>query len=114
LGHFSFRSAVGKRRENCENGKKPRRGAQHVLSSIRDPNPVIFLEPKILYRSAVEDVPLGDYELLLGKARIAKEGSDVPWSAGARPSLHHHHHHHLFATHSSLGAANTAPAIYYR
>lgn len=55
----------------------PKEAKGLLLSSIRDPNPVIFLEPKILYRSAVEDVPLGDYELPLGKARIVKEGSDV-------------------------------------
>ena len=32
-----------------------------LLASIRDPNPVIFFEPKALYRAAVEDVPVGDY-----------------------------------------------------
>jgi len=55
----------------------PKEAKGLLLSSIRDPNPVIFLEPKILYRSAVEDVPLTDYELPLGKARIVKEGADV-------------------------------------
>jgi 2-oxoisovalerate dehydrogenase E1 component beta subunit len=50
----------------------PKEAKGLLLSSIRDPNPVIFLEPKILYRSAVEDVPLGDYELPLGKARIVR------------------------------------------
>jgi len=48
-----------------------------LLASIRDPNPVIFLEPKWLYRSAVEEVPLGDYEVPLGKARVVREGSDI-------------------------------------
>lgn len=48
-----------------------------LLASIRDPNPIIFLEPKWLYRSAVEEVPVGDYEIPLGEARIIKEGSDV-------------------------------------
>jgi len=48
-----------------------------LLASIRDPNPVIFLEPKWLYRSAVEEVPLGDYEIPLGKARVVREGSDI-------------------------------------
>ncbi|KAK2190728.1 hypothetical protein NP493_71g00035 [Ridgeia piscesae] len=48
-----------------------------LLSCIRDQNPCIFLEPKILYRSAVEEVPVGDYVLPLGKAEVIMEGSDV-------------------------------------
>lgn len=39
-----------------------------LLSSIRDPNPVIFFEPKALYRNAEADVPTGDFELALEKA----------------------------------------------
>lgn len=50
----------------------PKEAKGLLLSSIRDPNPVIFLEPKILYRSAVEEVPLADYEIPLGKARIVR------------------------------------------
>lgn len=45
-----------------------------LLSCIRDKDPCIFLEPKVLYRSAVEDVPSGDFELPLGKADILVEG----------------------------------------
>lgn len=48
-----------------------------LLSSIRSKDPVVFLEPKALYRAAVEEVPTGDYELELGKAEIIREGSDV-------------------------------------
>jgi 2-oxoisovalerate dehydrogenase E1 component beta subunit len=49
-----------------------------LLSSIRSKDPVIFLEPKVLYRSAVEDdVPVGDYEIELGKAEVMRTGSDV-------------------------------------
>lgn len=48
-----------------------------LVSSIRDPDPVVFLEPKKIYRAMKEDVPEGDYTIPLGKARIAKEGSDV-------------------------------------
>lgn len=48
-----------------------------LLASIRDKNPTIFLEPKILYRSAVEYVPVDDYELPLGKAEILKPGKDI-------------------------------------
>ena len=48
-----------------------------LLSSIRSPDPVIFFEPKALYRSAIEEVPTGDYEIPLGKGKIVREGSDV-------------------------------------
>ncbi|ORZ33944.1 Thiamin diphosphate-binding protein [Catenaria anguillulae PL171] len=48
-----------------------------LLSAVRDKNPVLFMEPKILYRAAVEQVPTGDYELPIGKAEVLKEGSDV-------------------------------------
>ncbi|KIY73148.1 Thiamin diphosphate-binding protein [Cylindrobasidium torrendii FP15055 ss-10] len=48
-----------------------------LLAAIRDPNPVIFMEPKILYRSAIEQVPLDDYTLPLGKAEILVPGKDI-------------------------------------
>lgn len=48
-----------------------------LLSAIRSPDPVIFFEPKVLYRSAVEEVPVGDYELPLGKASVVRPGSDI-------------------------------------
>ncbi|CAO3589341.1 unnamed protein product [Absidia cylindrospora] len=48
-----------------------------LLASIRDRNPVIFFEPKCLYRAAVEEVPVEDYELPLGKAEVLKRGTDV-------------------------------------
>lgn len=48
-----------------------------LLASIRDPNPVVFFEPKILYRQAVENVPIKDYTLPLSKAEVLVEGSDV-------------------------------------
>jgi 2-oxoisovalerate dehydrogenase E1 component beta subunit len=41
-----------------------------LLSSIRSNNPVIFMEPKILYRVAEEDVPVEDYEIPLMKAEV--------------------------------------------
>lgn len=61
------------------------------MSSIRDQNPVLFLEPKALYRSAgkniysvsesnffiVEDVPVDDYEIKLGEADIVEEGKQI-------------------------------------
>lgn len=48
-----------------------------LLASIREPDPVIFFEPKILYRTSVEDVPDGDYEVPLGVADIMRDGTDV-------------------------------------
>lgn len=48
-----------------------------LLASIRTQDPVIFFEPKALYRAAVEEVPVGDYEVPLGKAKIVREGKDV-------------------------------------
>lgn len=48
-----------------------------LIASIRDPDPVIFMEPKKLYRSLKEEVPEENYTVPLGKARIMIEGSDV-------------------------------------
>ncbi|CAC5411647.1 BCKDHB [Mytilus coruscus] len=48
-----------------------------LLSCIRDQNPCIFFEPKILYRSAIEEVPSGDYTIPIGQAEILLEGDDV-------------------------------------
>ncbi len=48
-----------------------------LLASIRDKNPVVFFEPKRLYRASVGEVPEGDYELPLGKAEVVKEGKDI-------------------------------------
>jgi pyruvate dehydrogenase E1 component beta subunit len=48
-----------------------------LISSIRDPDPVVFLESTRLYRLIKEEVPEGDYTLELGHARIAREGKDI-------------------------------------
>ena len=48
-----------------------------LLASIRDQNPVIFLEPKALYRNAEDQVPIADYELDLHQAEVLQEGSDI-------------------------------------
>jgi len=48
-----------------------------LLASIRAADPVIFMEPKALYRAAVEEVPTGDYEIPLGQARVVRAGKDV-------------------------------------
>ena len=47
-----------------------------LISSIRDDNPVVFLEHKILYATTGE-VPAGEYTVPLGKADVKREGSDV-------------------------------------
>jgi len=52
--------------------------AKGLLSAaIRDPNPVVYLEHKHLYRRVKGDVPEGRYEVPLGKARVAREGTDL-------------------------------------
>jgi 2-oxoisovalerate dehydrogenase E1 component beta subunit len=48
-----------------------------LLASIRDDNPVIFFEPKRLYRASVGEVPEEDYELPLGKAEVVQQGTDI-------------------------------------
>ncbi len=48
-----------------------------LLAAIRDPDPVVFLEPTRLYRMLREEVPEGDYTIPLGSARIVQPGTDV-------------------------------------
>jgi len=48
-----------------------------LISAIRDEDPVIFFEPKRIYRTFKEEVPEGDYSVPLGVARTAREGTDV-------------------------------------
>jgi pyruvate dehydrogenase E1 component beta subunit len=48
-----------------------------LLASIRDPDPVLFLEPTRLYRLIREEVPDEDYTVPLGRARVARGGSDI-------------------------------------
>ena len=48
-----------------------------LASAIRDDDPVIFLEPKRIYRTLKGEVPEGEYTVPLGKARIVREGKDV-------------------------------------
>lgn len=57
--------------------RSPSQAKGLLLASIRDPNPVVFFEPKILYRQAVEEVPVCDYELPLSKAEVVVPGDDV-------------------------------------
>ncbi|KAK0426581.1 hypothetical protein QR680_009781 [Steinernema hermaphroditum] len=48
-----------------------------LLSCIEDDNPCVFFEPKILYRTAVEQVPVQKYKVELGKGEIVRSGTDV-------------------------------------
>lgn len=48
-----------------------------LIAAIEDPDPVVFFEPKLLYRSAKGEVPSGHYTVEIGKARLVKEGKDI-------------------------------------
>jgi pyruvate dehydrogenase E1 component beta subunit len=48
-----------------------------LLSAIRDPDPVIFFEPKRIYRAFREEVPEDDYTVPIGKAKVLADGTDV-------------------------------------
>lgn len=48
-----------------------------LKSAVRDPNPVMFFEPKKGYRAIKGDVPDGDYTVPIGPARLAREGTDL-------------------------------------
>lgn len=61
-----------------------------LVRAIRDPDPVIFLEPKKIYRSFREPVPEDAYEIPFGEAAVRREGADVSvftWGAMTRPTL---------------------------
>ena len=61
-----------------------------LTAAIRDPDPVIFLEPKLIYRAFRGDVPEESYEIPLGEAALRREGSDVSlftWGAMTRPTI---------------------------
>ena len=48
-----------------------------LISAIRDPNPVMFMEHKHLYRRVRGDVPEGEHTVPIGKARIVRSGEDA-------------------------------------
>lgn len=61
-----------------------------LAAAIADPDPVVFMEPKRIYRAVKKEVPDERYELPLGEARIAREGEDctvVAWGAHVRTAL---------------------------
>lgn len=55
----------------------PRDAKGLMLAAIRDPDPVIYLEHKFLYRRLKEEVPDGDYVTPIGEARVVRAGSDL-------------------------------------
>ena len=48
-----------------------------LTSAIRDPDPVMFLEPKKLYRAFREEVPEGEVTVPIGQAKVRREGTDL-------------------------------------
>ena len=55
----------------------PRTARALLLSAIRDPDPVVFFEPKMIYRAFREEVPGDEETLPIGKSRIVREGGDL-------------------------------------
>ena len=61
-----------------------------LVSAIRDPDPVMFFEPKRIYRAIKEEVAEEEFTIPLGKARIAREGTDctlISWGAMMIPTM---------------------------
>jgi 2-oxoisovalerate dehydrogenase E1 component beta subunit len=48
-----------------------------LTSALRDPDPVMFLEPKKIYRTVRGEVPDDEYTVPIGKANVARDGNDV-------------------------------------
>ncbi|WP_419181065.1 alpha-ketoacid dehydrogenase subunit beta [Haloarcula rara] len=68
----------------------PRDAKGLLAAAIRDPDPVVFLEPKLIYRAFREAVPEEPYTVELGTAEIRREGTDVSvftWGAMVRPAM---------------------------
>ena len=58
-----------------------------MLAAIKDPDPVVFMEPKRIYRAGKQEVPAEYYEIPIGKAKVVKQGTDVTvvaWGAIVR------------------------------
>ena len=68
----------------------PRNARALLVSAIRDPDPVIFYEPKAIYRAFREEVPDKEETMPLGKSQIVREGGDltmISYGAMMRPTL---------------------------
>lgn len=55
----------------------PRDAKGLLASAIRDPDPVLFFEPKRVYRAYREEVPEDEYTIPIGKAKVVNEGEDI-------------------------------------
>lgn len=55
----------------------PRLARALLAAAIRDPDPVIFMEPKALYHAIKEEVPEAEETWPIGQARVAREGTDL-------------------------------------
>ncbi len=67
----------------------PRSARALLKAAIDDPDPVVFYEPKAVYRAFKEEVPDEPESMEIGKAKIAREGSDltmIAWGAMMRPA----------------------------
>ncbi|SJZ79630.1 alpha-ketoacid dehydrogenase subunit alpha/beta [Sediminibacterium ginsengisoli] len=67
-----------------------------LIAAINDPNPVLFFEHKGLYRSVSGPVPEAAYEVEIGKARLAAEGTDITvitYGSGVHWALEYQHQH---------------------
>ena len=68
----------------------PRNARALLIAALRDPDPVVFMEPKRSYRAFKEEVPDEEEVMEIGKAQIIQEGNDitlVSWGAMIRPVL---------------------------
>lgn len=55
----------------------PRNARALLISAIRDPDPVVFYEPKAIYRAFREEVPEEEETLPIGRSQIVREGKDI-------------------------------------
>jgi pyruvate dehydrogenase E1 component beta subunit len=68
----------------------PRNARALLVSAIRDPDPVIFYEPKSIYRAFREEVPEKEEVIPIGKSQIVRDGKDltmIAYGAMMRPTL---------------------------
>jgi 2-oxoisovalerate dehydrogenase E1 component beta subunit len=69
-----------------------------LKAAVRDPDPVLFLEHKRMYRTVRGEVPEGDYTVPIGPAEVRRQGTDLSILG------------YGWMLHESLGAAETAAA----
>jgi pyruvate dehydrogenase E1 component subunit beta len=68
----------------------PRNARALLAAAIRDPDPVVFMEPKRSYRAFREEVPEQPEVMEIGRAQVVQEGNDltvISWGAMMRPTL---------------------------